>query len=254
MYRRTAAGESLMVSDNLAQLQHLKVGQILEVPAPYGTIRLPIAGIVLDYSDQQGTILMDRTLFQRYWHDDTVNIFRVYLSPGVQMPDVRQRILERYSGERQVFVLTNAELKGYILKITDQWFGLTSVQIAVAVLVAILGIVNTLTVSITDRRRELGVLQAVGAFHGQIRRTIWMEALSIGIIGLVLGFSLGALGLFYILQIVHYDIAGMQLDYRFPINVVAALVPTILASAFVAAIWPAESAVRGSLVEALEYE
>ena len=254
MYRRTAAGEALMVSDNLAQLQHLKVGQILEVPAPYGAIRLPIAGIVLDYSDQQGTILMDRSLFQRYWHDDSVNIFRVYLRPGVQMPDVRKRILERYAGERQVFVLTNAEVKSYILKITDQWFGLTSVQIAVAVLVAILGIVNTLTVSITDRRRELGVLQAVGGLHGQIRRTIWIEALSIGTIGLVLGFSLGALGLFYILQIIHYDIAGMQLDYRFPTTVVAALVPTILTSAFVAAIWPAESAVRGSLVEALEYE
>ena len=71
-----------MVSDNLAQLQHLELGEILEVPAPYGTIRLPIAGIVLDYSDQQGTILMDRTLFQQYWHDDTVNIFRVYLKPG----------------------------------------------------------------------------------------------------------------------------------------------------------------------------
>jgi putative ABC transport system permease protein len=209
---------------------------------------------VLDYSDQQGTILMDRTLFQRYWHDDSVNIFRVYLSPDAPMPDVRRRILEKYSGQRQVFVLTNQELKGYILKITDQWFGLTSVQIAVAVLVAILGIVNTLTVSITDRRRELGVLQAVGGLHGQIRRTIWIEALSIGTLGLVLGFALGAINLYYILQIVHRDIAGMRLDYQFPTTVVAALVPTILASAFVAAIWPAESAVRGSLVEALEYE
>ena len=45
-----------------------------------------------------------------------------------------------------------------------------------AVLVAILGIVNTLTVSITDRRRELGVLQAVGGLRKQIRHTIWMEA------------------------------------------------------------------------------
>ena len=128
---------------------------------------------------------MDRTLFIRYWNDDSVNVFRVYLKPGAQVPDVRQRILERYAGQRQVFVLTNAELKSYILKITDQWFGLTSVQIAVAVLVAILGIVNTLTVSITDRRRELGVLQAVGGLRGQIRRTIWIEALSIGALGLV---------------------------------------------------------------------
>ncbi len=254
MYRKTAAGEGLMVSDNLAQLQHLSLGETLEVAAPHGLIRLPIVGIVVDYSDQQGTILMDRSLFLKYWRDDSVNVFRVYLKPGARMPDVRQRILERYAGQRQVFVLTNRELKDYILKITDQWFGLTSVQIAVAVLVAILGIVNTLTVSITDRRRELGVLQAVGGLHGQIRRTIWIEALSIGTLGLVLGFALGAINLYYILQIVHHDIAGMRLDYEFPTATVLALVPTILAAAFVAAVWPAESAVKGSLVEALEYE
>jgi putative ABC transport system permease protein len=254
MYRRTAAGEGLMVSDNLAQLQRLHLGEILEIAAPGGVIRLPIVGIVVDYSDQQGTILMDRTLFQRYWHDDTVNVFRVYLEPGAQVADVRQRIIERFAGQRQVFVLTNTELKRYILKITDQWFGLTSVQIAVAVLVAILGIVNTLTVSITDRRRELGVLQAVGGLHGQIRRTIWIEALSIGCLGLALGFALGAVNLYYILQIVHRDIAGMRLDYLFPWSVALGLVPTILGAALIAAIWPAESAVHGSLVEALEYE
>jgi putative ABC transport system permease protein len=254
MFRKTAAGEGLMVSENLAQLQRLKLGEILEIPAPGGVIRLPIVGIIVDYSDQQGTILMDRTLFVRYWNDDSVNVFRVYVKAGAQAAEVRRQILEKYAGQRQVFVLTNAELKSYIVKVTDQWFSLTSVQIAVAVLVAILGIVNTLTVSITDRRRELGVLRAVGGLHGQVRRTIWLEALSIGTLGLVLGFSLGAVNLYYILQIVHHDIAGMRLDYVFPLGTAIALVPTILASAFIAAIWPAESAVHGSLVEALEYE
>ena len=254
MYRLTAAGQGLMVSDNLAELQRLRLGEVLEIPAPHGTLRLPIVGILVDYSDQQGTILIDRTVFERYWHDDSVNVFRVYLSPGAHVPEVKRRILERFAGERQVFVLTNSELKAYILRITDQWFALTSVQIAVAVLVAILGIVNTLTVSITDRRRELGVLKAVGGLHGQIRRTIWMEALSIGILGLILGFALGAVNLYYILQIVQHDIAGMRLDYHFPVAVTLRLIPTILAAAFVAAIWPAESAVHGSLVEALEYE
>jgi putative ABC transport system permease protein len=254
MYRETAAGRGLMVSDNLAQLQRLRLGDELELPAPEGVIRLPIVGIVVDYSDQQGTILMDRSVFKAYWHDDSVNAFRVYLSPDANVPDVKARILERYAGVRQVFVLTNGELKAYILRITDQWFALSSVQIAVAVLVAILGIVNTLTVSITDRRRELGVLQAVGGLHGQIRRTIWMEALSIGALGLLLGYALGAVNLYYILQIVHRDIAGMRLSYEFPVSVTLALVPTMLGAAFVAAIWPAESAVRGSLVEALEYE
>jgi putative ABC transport system permease protein len=254
MYRLTAAGEGLMVSDNLAQLQRLRYGDTIEIPAPHGVIRLPVVGIIVDYSDQQGTILMDRSLYERYWRDDTVNVFRVYLASDAPVPDVKRRILERYAGDRQVFVLTNAELKAYILRVTDQWFGLSSVQIAVAVLVAILGIVNTLTVSITDRRRELGVLKAVGGLRGQIRRTIWMEAVSVGMLGLILGLTLGGINLYYILQIVERDIAGMRLDYVFPVTVALALVPTILGAAFVAALWPAESAVRGSLVEALEYE
>jgi putative ABC transport system permease protein len=254
MYRRTAAGEGLMVSDNLARLRGLTIGEEIDIPAPHGVIRLPIVGIVVDYSDQQGTILMDRSLFVRYWRDDTVNIFRLYLRPGASVPDVKQAILTRYAGERQVFVLTNGELKAYILKVTDQWFGLTSVQIAVAVFVAILGIVNTLTVSIIDRRRELGVLKAVGGLSGQIRRTIWLEALTIGTLGLMLGLALGALNLYYILQIVETDIAGMRLDYVFPVSTALTLVPVILGAGFLAALWPAEAAVRGSLVEALEYE
>jgi putative ABC transport system permease protein len=109
-------------------------------------------------------------------------------------------------------------------------------------------------VSITDRRRELGVLRAVGAVRGQVRRTIWMEALSVAVLGLVLGFAFGAVNLYYILEMVQRDFAGMRLDYVFPLSVAVALVPTMLVSAFVAAVWPAESAVRASLVEALEYE
>jgi putative ABC transport system permease protein len=136
----------------------------------------------------------------------------------------------------------------------DQWFALTYNQIAVAILVAVLGIVNTLTVSITDRRRELGVMQAVGGLRNQIRRTIWIEALSIGIIGLVLGTCLGAIDLSYSLGIVKRDLGGIDLDYIFPVAFMMLMIPTILGAAFIAAIGPAESAVRGTLVEALEYE
>ena len=76
MYRLTAQGRGLMVSDNLARLQHLTLGEMLEIAAPNGVVRLPIVGIVVDYSDQQGTILIDRTVFNEYRHDDSVNIFR----------------------------------------------------------------------------------------------------------------------------------------------------------------------------------
>jgi putative ABC transport system permease protein len=254
MFRVAASGRGVLVSANLAELQGLREGEILSLATPAGVINLPIVGIVVDYSDQQGAILIDRSLFLRYWQDESVNFFRVYLDAGASVADVKRQILDTYAGVRQVFVLNNDELRAYILRVTDQWFGLTYIQVGVAVLVAILGIVNTLTVSITDRRRELGVLRAVGGLRTQIRRTIWLEALSTGAIGLILGYALGAVNLYYILQIVRRDIAGMQLEYQFPLTVTLVVAPVILGAAFLAAVWPAEAAVRARLVEALECE
>jgi putative ABC transport system permease protein len=254
LYRSAAAGTGLLISETLAELHRLRLGDTLELPTPGGLIALPIDGIIVDYSDQQGTILLDHSVFQRYWNDDSVNFYRVYVAPGAEALDVRQHVLERFAGVRQVFVLNNDELRAYILRLTDQWFQLTYVQVAVAVVVAILGIVNTLTVSITDRRRELGVLRAVGGLPRQIRRTIWMEAVSTAALGVVLGLALGAFNLYYVLDIVRQDVAGLRLDYLFPFSITFVVVPVILCAALLAALWPAAVAVRGSLVEALEYE
>jgi putative ABC transport system permease protein len=254
MYARVAAGEGVVLSDNFAQVRQLHAGDTLELLSPSGAVRLPVLGTVVDYSDQRGTILMDRTVYVRGWGDESVSAFRVYLKPGVDREAARRTLLERFGSSTRLFVLTNAELKKFVMDLTDQWFGITYVQIFVAILVAVLGIVNTLTVSIADRRRELGVLAAVGALRNQIRHTIWMEALSIGLLGAAIGFALGAVQLYYLLEVSRRDLAGIRLDYTYPFEMAAAMVPVLLAAAFVAALGPAESAVRGSLVEALEYE
>jgi putative ABC transport system permease protein len=254
MSRLTAEGKGILVSENFALLRGYKLGDIVDLPSPSGVLHLPVVGIVVDYSDQQGSILMDRTVYQHYWNDDTANIFRVYLAPGAAAVEVKRRILETFANQRRLFVLTNRDVRDYVMRLTDQWFGITYVQIAVAVLVAVLGIVNTLTVSITDRRRELGVLQAVGGLRNQVRRTIYLEALTIGAVGLILGLAFGALQLYYSLKITAEDVAGLRLDYEYPYQIALVLLPVILGAAFLSAIGPAESAVRGSLVEALEYE
>jgi len=254
MYRAAEEQKGLIISDNLAELQKLKMGDVLEIPAPAGVLRLPVAGILQDYSNQLGTIFVDRAVYRRLWKDDSVDIFRIYLAHGAVAADVKTRILERFTQERRLFVLFNKELRDWVMKITDQWFGMTYVQLFVAVLVAILGIVNTLTVSIADRRRELGVLRAVGGLRNQIRHTIWMEAVAIGVIGLILGVAAGAVNLFYNVDLSRRSFAGIRLDYMFPYGIVLLLVPVILGAAFASALFPAESAVRSSLVEALEYE
>lgn len=254
MYQRASAGEGVIVSDNFALLRKVHAGETLELMSPSGTLRLPVLGVVTDYSDQQGSILIDREVYIKHWHDDSVNAFRVYLKPGAADVQVRQAILDRFGSQTRLFVFTNRELREYILKITDQWFGLTYIQILVAVLVAVLGIVNTLTVSIADRKRELGILQAVGGLRNQIRHTVWMEAVTIGVLGLAIGFALGAVSLYYILEVTRRDLAGLRLEYQFPIGIAAALIPGMLLVAWLSALGPGEAAVRVPLVEALEYE
>jgi putative ABC transport system permease protein len=254
MYRRAAAGSGLIASENYMRLHGAKLGEVLDIPAPAGTLHLPIVGVVRDFSDQQGTLMISRSTYVRAWNDDSVNVFRVYLAPGAQEAAVRQQIIDTFGKTQRLFVLTNGDVRQFIRRLTDQWFGLTYVQIAVAVLIAVLGVVNALTVSITDRRRELGVLQAVGALRQQVRHTVWMEAVAIGVIGLALGLSLGIVTLYYAVGMARRDLMGAEIGYSYPFNTALVLVPVILIAAFLAAIAPGEAAVKGSLVEALEYE
>jgi putative ABC transport system permease protein len=254
MNRLTAEGKGLIVSENLAALTNLHLGAMVEIPATAGTIRLPVVGVIRDLSNQMGAIFMDRSVYIPAFGDDTVDVYRVYLKPGESVADARTHIVERVGSRRHMFVLSNREIREYIGKVMDQWFGLTYLQVIVAMLVAMLGIVNTLTVSITDRRRELGVLRAVGGLRNQIRGTVWMEAAAIGTIGLILGVVTGSINLYYELQVIQHDLTGIPLSYRFPLAIVGLLIPVILGTSFASALLPAESAVRSSLVEALEYE
>ncbi len=254
MNRLTAEGRGLIVSESFATNLNAAMGSMVELPTPSGLLKLPVVGIIRDYSDLQGSVVIDRSVYRKWWKDDSVNIARVYVKKGNAEAVVRQRVVDALAGHGRLLVLTNREVRDWIMKLLDQWFAMTYNQIVVAVLVAVLGIVNTLTVSITDRRRELGVMQAVGGLRNQIRKTVWLEALSIGVIGLVLGTGLGAINLYYSLGMFKRDLGGIALDYIFPTGFMAVMVPTILAAAFLAALGPAERAVRGSLVEALEYE
>jgi putative ABC transport system permease protein len=153
-----------------------------------------------------------------------------------------------------VFVLSTTDVRAYIESVADQWFAMTRTQLIVAILVAILGIINALTITVADRRRELAVLRALGGLRAQVRAVIWLEALCVAAIGVVLGLALGAVHLYCFLEIAYRDYPGLRLDYMYPYGVALLLLPAILGAALIAALAPAEASLRSSLVEALEYE
>jgi putative ABC transport system permease protein len=254
MFRLASAGRGAIASENFAALRHARLGDSIDIPSPGGVLRLPIVGVIREYSDQSGALFIDRTLFAERWRDDSVDFFRVYLAPGAAAAQVKEAILTKFAGHRRIFVLSNDDVRRYVMGLTNQWFSMTWAQAAIAILVAILGIVNSLTVSVADRRREFGLLRALGGSRSQVRWTIWMEALGIGVVSLLIGCAMGAVHLYCLLEMTSRDVPGLRFDYLYPYGIALLLVPMILLTALAGALLPAESAARGSLTQALEYE
>jgi putative ABC transport system permease protein len=131
-----------------------------------------------------------------------------------------------------------------------QVFGLFDALAIVAVIVAALGIVNTLTVSVLERVRELGVLRAAGMTRGQVRRTVVVEAGILGIVGAVLGIVTGLIAA--ALLIVLPGGAPLVIDLPWPSIAVAALLGVGVSMA--AAWYPARLASRLAIVAAVQHE
>ncbi|MBI1747294.1 MAG: ABC transporter permease [Acidobacteria bacterium] len=247
-------GEGISVSRNFSALYDLHHGDIIRLETPSGPLERPIVGVVEDYSSEKGTILMDRELYIKYWHDRSVDFFDVTLQPDHTRGAVKAAILKSLAGEQRLFVFTNQEYKDYILKIVNQFFVINYLQMFVAIIVAVIGIINTLIISVSDRKRELGVLRAIGGLRRQVRRLVLLEAVSITLIGIALGALAGVINTLFLTRTVAFLLAGWTIPFYFPLAIILGSVPFALLVALGAAWWPAEYAVRLRTVEAISYE
>ncbi|MGQ9806356.1 MAG: ABC transporter permease [Chlorobiales bacterium] len=133
-----------------------------------------------------------------------------------------------------------------------------SVVGTIALVVATLGITNTMIMSIMERYREIGIMKAVGANDSDVRRIILVESAVIGFFGGVLGLLLGKLGTVGVNALANYFVqkqAGTELAFfYFPSwLIISAIVFSILIS-MLAGIYPANRAARIEPVEALKYQ
>ena len=203
-------------------------------------------------------MVMDRAWYQRHWQDDRVTVFPVYLADGADAKQVRQSIVTQVAGLDGVavppLVIRNHELRKEILDIFDRTFVLTYVLEAIAVLVAVLGIINTLVTAVLERRREFATLRAIGASARQVERLVLWEAAYLGLIGAVLGVVGGLLLALLLIHVVNKQSFGWTIQMTVPGGVILQAVALALTSALVAGYWPARWAARQPLVEGLREE
>jgi putative ABC transport system permease protein len=120
--------------------------------------------------------------------------------------------------------------------------------------VAALGVVAALMISVIQRRRELGLLRAVGATRGQVLRSVLFEALLMGLIGSALGVLFGLLLEWYALKVIMLEESGFRFPVTPPWREAAIISALAVTTATVAALLPALRAVRMRIADAIAYE
>jgi putative ABC transport system permease protein len=244
----------LIVSETFAERYRLEEGGEVTLHPPGQTVRLRIAGVYYDYTTEGGLAVMDRALFQKLWRDLWLTSIVIYLSPGTDLQAVRREILRRLPAREEFVVFSNRELKARILDIFDQTFAITYALEVVALVVAALGILNTLMASVLERTREIGVLRSVGFTRGGIQRTILCEAAFMGTLANILGALSGVALSLILIYVINKQSFGWTIQFTFPARLIGEYAVLTLVASLAAGCFPAWRAARLPIAEAVRYE
>jgi putative ABC transport system permease protein len=252
VYRRLAGGW-VTVGKGWAQETDLGVGDAITVRGPSGTVHTRVAGIVETVLFGGQTVGMSLQTLNRAYGVTADSELALKATSADARPTLMRKV-ERIVERRypNLAVLSNDELKSKVENQVNQQFAIFYAIVGVAIFASLFGIVNTLTMSVIERTREIGVLRALGASRWQVRRSIADESLVIGLIGALLGIAVGA-GLGYaLLQGLSSGIPGVV--YRPPVSTMVAVAVAGVILGLIASVLPARRAARLDVIRAISYE
>lgn len=251
----------VVVSEVLARTTGIHAGEIIRLTTPSGEREFPVLGVFFDYATDGGKIVMDRAVYRQFWRDNTTTVIPIYVEAAADRATVRRLLEEQVRGmagstDRQspLIVISNAELKQEIMVIFDRTFTVTYVLELIAIIIAVLGIVNTLVLSVLQRRREFAMLRSLGTTMVYVRRLMVWESGYLGFLGGMLGVLGGMLLSVLLIEVINKQSFGWTIQFSLQPWVVVQALALALGAAFVAAYIPAQWAVRQSIAEGLRYE
>jgi putative ABC transport system permease protein len=246
-------GGHVIISPAVARRLSIGVGDSLTLPSPDGPVALTVAGIMTDVTPYGGTVQLDRQDYLKHWHDETATTMAVLVQPGADPAAVKARIMERWGEAMHLNVQLNREFWAYLRQTYDGFYQLMDGLIWIAVLVSGLAIANTLFASILERRREVGILRALGTRRGEVVRVVAGEALGIGLVGGLFGILAG-LGLQAVMVQSSEFINGANVDWVIAWGAIGIALAVAALAAPAVGLLPAHWASRMDVVEALRYE
>lgn len=195
-------------------------------------------------------LMLDLTTFTANFTEQFDDQIFIDLADGVGLEEGKQAIeavAETFVGAE---VLDQSEFKEQASSQIDQLVRLIFGLLGVAVVIAVFGITNTLSLSVLERTREIGLLRAVGLSRRQLRRSISWESVLIALLGALLGMALGLFFAWAVVAALEDDFLRLSIPWG---QVILAVVAAALAGV-VAAMIPAWRASRKDILAAIAYE
>lgn len=248
------AQRGVVVSESFSLRFEKGVGDTVTLPIAGGSRSFPITGVYRDYSNDRGVVVMDRPLFIESFRDETINTIVVYLKPGVDHDWARTRLQQLFGPKYGAFAISNAAIRKEVMTIFDQTFLITYALLAIAVVVAVLGIINTLSALILERTRELALLRVGGMSRGQVRTMIVLESMVIGIGSTAAGVVMGWMLSWILINVINKQSFGWTIDFHVPTALLAASLAVTFICSMAAGIVPARLANRIHIAAALKAE
>ena len=181
LYRALCEPGTALVSENFAALYGVHPDEKIVLLGSEGPVELRVLSTVADYSCNRGTVFVDRARYHGQFDAGLVDVFDVYLRRQDNSQDVRD-VLQRspLAAAQRLSVLTHDELRAHILGMVERLYGLAYTQEVVVAVVALLGVVAALLISVLQRRRELAVLRAWERPDGSCSDRSWPKGSSWG--------------------------------------------------------------------------
>jgi putative ABC transport system permease protein len=243
-----AAGE-LLVDANTARADHLVVGATVPVRfARTGPTTLRIGGIFKS-NPLVGSFIVGNGFFVSHFDDPLPSGVLLRTAPGT--PPLNGQLNRLLGPYANVSSKTRAQFEADQKHAINQELGLVYVLLALAIVVALIGIVNTLMLSVFERTHEIGLLRAVGMKRRQVRAMIRSESVIVALFGAVVGIVIGtALGIALAASLRNNGVASLSVPG-------ASLIGFLVLSALLglgAATWPARRAARLDVLAAIAIE
>jgi putative ABC transport system permease protein len=242
------------VSESFSNRHGVRSGDRLSFVSPVGPADFVVAGVIRDFTRDRGLVMVTRQNFDRFWNDARLHSLSISMKEGTDLKAFSDDFRAHFSGAGEYSIYTNALLRGRVLEIFDQTFAVTSVLRSVAIVVAIAGVLLSMTTLVLEREREIGVLRSQGASRRQVTGLVFFEAGLVGglasLVGLVCGVFLSAI----LTGVVNKAFFGWTIDLRFPAEVFLSTPLWLIPAALVAAWIPAWRAANIPPARALRFE